>query len=119
MTAKSYSPTFDGYWREPKIGSLPAKSGIYCAYACTFDPTAGTVDLKRLLYIGESDDVRDRVKNHGKWSEWRNQLKSGEVLCFTCALISGTGDRQRVEAAEIFRHKPPCNTEYRNSFPFD
>ena len=75
--------------------------------------------LKRLLYIGESGDVQDRVANHDVWSSWRRELKQGEVLCFTAALISPEADRQRAEAAMIFKHKPPCNTEYTDNFPFD
>jgi hypothetical protein len=37
MTAKSYSLEFDGYWREPSISVLPARSGIYGVYASTYD----------------------------------------------------------------------------------
>jgi hypothetical protein len=29
MAAKTCALTFDGYWREPNISGLPAKSGIY------------------------------------------------------------------------------------------
>ncbi len=119
MAAKSYALTFKGYYLESGIGGLPAESGIYCVYACTYDAAKDTVSLRRLIYIGESDDVQDRVKNHEKWSVWRRELRSGEELCFSCALISGEDDRQRAEAAEIFEHKPPCNTEYKHEFPFD
>jgi hypothetical protein len=59
-----------------------------------------------LIYTGEAADVRDRVSGHNKWSAWRAQLKSGEVLCFNAALIAGESDRQRAEAAMIFKHKP-------------
>jgi hypothetical protein len=119
MAAKSYNLMFEGYWREPNIEWLPTKSGVYCAYSCIYDVSAKTVDLKRLLHIGESDNARSRVSGHNKWSEWRNQLRSGEQICFNFAPISGGDDRERAEAAEIFKHKPPCNTEYRANFPFD
>jgi hypothetical protein len=78
-----------------------------------------TVDIKRLLYIGEGADIRDRVTNHEKWQEWQGKLKTGEVLCFNAAPISPAADRERAEAAMINHHKPPCNTEYVNNFPFD
>jgi len=119
MAAKTYALTFDGYWREPNISGLPAKSGIYGVYACTFNETERTVDLKRLLYIGEAADVQGRVAGHEKLPAWKRQLKQGEVLCFNAALISPEADRQRAEAAMIFEHKPPCNTECMDSFPFD
>jgi hypothetical protein len=119
MSAKNYSLNFDGYWREPNVSGLPAKSGIYGVYGCVYDATAKTVSLNRLLYIGEAGDVQNRVANHECWAVWRRQLKQSEVLCVNAALISPDADRQRAEAAMIFKHKPPCNTEYVDSFPFD
>lgn len=119
MTAKSFALNYEGYWREPNIGGLPASSGIYSVYACIHNRAGDTVTLNRLIYIGESADVRTRVKGHDRWSDWRRQLRSGEELCFNAALIGPEADRLRAEAAMIFRHKPPCNVEYRDSFPFD
>ena len=119
MAAESYVLDFDGYWREPNISGLPDKSGIYGVYAATYDSSAKTVSLNRLVYIGESGDVRDRVQNHEKWPKWRRELKTGEILCFNMAPISPQEDRERAEAAMIFKHKPPCNEEYVNEFPFD
>ncbi len=72
MFVKSYALGFEGYWREPAIGGLPAASGIYGVYACTFDARAGTVSLWRLLYLGEATNVRDRVQGHEKFLEWRS-----------------------------------------------
>jgi hypothetical protein len=88
-------------------------------YACVHNTAEKTVSLKRLLYIGEAADVSDRVESHDQWTRWRNQLKTGEEVCVAAALIAGESDRQRAEAAMIFKHKPPCNTEYVDVFPFD
>jgi hypothetical protein len=118
MTA-NYALNFDGYWREPNVGGMPSVSGIYGVYACTYNSYGQTVSLERLLYIGEAANVHDRIADHEKWVEWRRQLRSGQVLCLNAALISGQSDRCRAEAAMIFAHKPPCNTECRDSFPFD
>jgi excinuclease UvrABC nuclease subunit len=119
MTAKTYPLEFEGYWCEPNVGGLPAKSGIYGVYACTYNAFQQTVSLARLLYIGEAADVRDRVGSHDQRQTWKRQLKSGESICVNAALISPEGDRQRAEAAMIFKHKPPYNTEYVDNFPFD
>lgn len=119
MAEKNYSLQFDGYWRKPAINDLPTRSGIYCVYACVHNPEEKTVSIKRLLYIGESGNIQERVSGHEKWGEWRSKLRSGEVLCFNAALISPSSDRERAEAAMIFQHKPPCNTEFVNSFPYD
>ena len=119
MAAKSYSLDYDGYWRAPNISGLPANSGVYCVYACVHNVSANTVTLHRLLYIGEAGNVRNRIANHERWDDWVRELKAGEELCFNAALISPAADRERAEAAIIHHHKPPCNVEYVNAFPFD
>ena len=119
MAAKSYSLDYDGYWRAPNISGLPAQAGIYCVYACVHNVTEKTVTLRRLLYIGEAENVRNRVAKHERWDDWVRELKAGEELCFNAALISPTADRERAEAAMIHHHKPPCNVEYVNAFPFN
>jgi excinuclease UvrABC nuclease subunit len=119
MAAKNYLLNFDGYWREVHKDGLPAQSGIYAVYAATYDAIANTVSLRRLLYIGEADNVRSRVATHERRPDWQRKLSPGEILCYSAALISPTADRQRAEAAMINHHKPPCNVEYVNEFPFE
>jgi excinuclease UvrABC nuclease subunit len=119
MAAKSYVLNFNGYWREPHINGLPAASGVYCVYACTNNPANNTVSLRKLLYFGEAENVRERVASHERWRDWRRALGYGEEVCFNAALISPGVERQRAEAALIYRHKPPLNTTYLYSFPFD
>lgn len=109
---------FDGYWLEPDISGLLSKSGIYCVYTCIHNKKEKNVSIKELIYIGESGDVNERISGHEKWETWKKQCKKGEVICISCALIS-SGDRNRGEAAMIYKHQPPVNTEYKNSFPFD
>ncbi|QFU22385.1 GIY-YIG nuclease family protein [Shewanella eurypsychrophilus] len=118
MAAQTYSLEFEGYWREPKKGSVPAASGIYNVYTCLFNESKKTVTLKKHLYTGESQNVRERLSDHEKQPEWEKHLKTGEVLCFSVAKVSSTY-RVRCEAAIINQHKPPVNTEYVNNFPFD
>jgi hypothetical protein len=110
MTAR-YELNFSGYFHELRVRALPDASGIYGVYAGT-DGLHGSLSLDRLLYIGEAASVRDRLANHGKWTEWREKLHRYESLLFNVAFISGQNDRRRAEAAMIFANKPPCNTEY-------
>jgi len=119
MAAKNYSLDFDGYWRDVNKDGLPAQSGIYAAYAATYDAIAKTVSLRRLLYIGEAADMRARVATHERRPDWLKKLTLGEVLCYSVVRISPTADRQRAEAAMINHHKPPCNVEHANDFAFE
>lgn len=108
-----------GYYREPNVGSLPAKAGVYCVYTCTYnrdDKPKPTVSIAKLVYIGESGDIHDRVTNHELWPAWKKQLATGQVICVSAALLSPESTRQRAEAALIFQHVPPVNDEYTKSF---
>ena len=117
--AKIIELKFDGYWREINSSGIPNNSGIYLVYCCKYNATAKAVSIKKLIYIGESGKVKDRISGHKKKSEcWNGKLQSGEVLCYSFAPIASP-DRERAEAALIFKHKPTCNDEYKDNFPFD
>lgn len=115
---KTIDLSFKGYWREVKKSSVPEVSGVYCVYAATYHGETETVSLRELLYVGESSDVRDRLANHERLKDWKRRLKAGETLCYAVATVNSS-DRERAEAAVIYRHKPPCNVEYVNRFPFE
>ena len=116
--AKTISLHFGGYWREVNKGGVPSKSGVYLVYVCRHNESKDTVTLDKLIYIGEADDVYNRIANHEKWSEWRKHVLKGSEVCFSLAGITSP-NREHAEAALIYYHKPPCNDEYIGSFPFD
>ncbi len=118
MTEKTISLKFGGYWRDKNSGGIPNDPGIYLVYACTFDRQADTVSLRELMYVGEAAKVCGRIQGHERRPDWKKRLRSGEQLCFAFAPITNP-DRERGEAALIHYHKPPVNTEYTDSFPFD
>jgi len=118
MAEKTITIEFDGYWRDENKGGLPAKSGVYCVYECTHNVSQKMVTIHKLIYIGESEDVKSRVENHEKYSNWLKHVRRGNELCFSFGGVGAT-DRARAEAALIFKHKPPENDEYVDSFPFD
>jgi excinuclease UvrABC nuclease subunit len=119
MASKSCSSKFEGYWLEKDIDGMPKASGVYCVYACTYyPPPKDTVSNRKLIYIGEAENVNERIAKHEKWKDWRKHLQKGEVLSFSFTPIE-SAERERVEAALIFNHKPPENSEYTDTFPFD
>ena len=118
MAEKTFNIEFEGYWREPGIGGVPEESGVYCIYECTYNDSRKTLSIHELIYIGEADNVRNRIETHEKKDDWKQHVRNGNELCFSFAPFPST-DRGRVEAALIFRHKPPVNDEYKDSFPFD
>ncbi|MDD5093588.1 MAG: GIY-YIG nuclease family protein [Dehalococcoidia bacterium] len=118
MTEQSYDLEFKGYWPEENRWSIPAISGIYCVYECTFDPQSKFVSLNELIYIGGADDVNSRIATHEKYPFWKKHVLPGNELYFSCALLNAKY-RDQCEAAMIFEHKPPENHEHHRSFPFD
>ena len=119
MAEMTYVLNFGGYWRVLALTRLPTAAGIYGVYACTYNALTDRVSLHRLLYVGEAANVRNRVAGHEQWTVWTSYLLPAEELCFNGAMIAPVGARHRAEAAMIHHHKPPCNSEYVNSFPFD
>lgn len=118
---KTIDLNFKGYRREEGWELLPSKSGIYCVYAATPDGKTRKLKNGRLLYIGESDDMRRRVpeKPKKRRDKWAKELSGDEILCVSYAQIEDEDDRERAEAAMIYHHQPPCNEEYADSFPFN
>jgi hypothetical protein len=115
MTEKTIQLDYEGYWREPNIRGIPARSGLYCVYRCQHNKH-NTVTIHALVYIGESSNVHDRIQGHEKWPYWKRYLQSGEQVCFSFAPINA--GREQAEAALINHHRPPENTEFVGSFPF-
>ena len=121
--AKTIKLNFDGYWREVNQSEIPKKSGIYAVYVCEYNKPEkegekGSVTLKKLIYIGEAEDVNDRISKHEKWEEWRKELSEGTEICFSFANVDSP-DRERAECALIYHHKPTCNDECKDSFPYE
>ena len=118
MAEQSFNQSFNGYWREPNKGSLPKESGVYCVYECTFNEAQNNISVHKLIYIGESENVNERISEHERLKDWEKHVRKGNQLCYSITEVDGT-NRERVEAAYINAHKPPENTEYRDDFPFD
>lgn len=117
MAEKTFNQEHVGYWREPNKSGLPKKSGVYSVYECTHNVIDKTVEIHKLIYIGESDNVNGRVAKHEKAESWKKHVRPGNVLCFSFTPVDDDY-RERLEAAYINHHKPVENTEYVNNFPF-
>lgn len=108
---------FDGYWRDINKASVPARPGLYCVYTCTYNTSARTVSLHRLLYIGQAKDINGRLMSHEKLPLWKRYLGYGQQLCYATCEIASANERDICESALIKHHKPPCNTEYSDNYP--
>ena len=113
----TYRLEFDGYWRDGREDALPSCSGIYCVYGAVYNSPTNTVTLKRLLYIGQSENIHERHRNHESKPMWRKELNSEEGLFYSVAPLA----REELlicEAALIVKHHPPCNLKSQEFFPY-
>ena len=121
MSSKLYFLNFEGYWRENEVSTIPNRSGVYCVYTSTYNPSTvsrGTLSLRSLIYIKGAGDVRASITESENWPVWRKHLRESEELCFSVAAVEPS-ELPRVEAGLIFHHKPPQDSEYHDSFPFE
>ena len=115
--AKTIILNFKGYWIDSAY--VPPKAGIYLVYVGKYNKEKDKVTLRKLIYIGEAEDVRDRLSKHEKLSEWQKHVYEGERLLFSMAEVVNP-DRERAECALIYYHKPPCNDdECVVTFPYE
>ena len=108
-----FSLEFHGYYF--LYSDQPEESGIYCIYRSNTEK-----EYAELLYIGESENIIERLHNHEHYEDWQEHLSSGDELLFSYAVVEGSArKRQRIEAALIFQHKPVCNTQNVNNFDYE
>ena len=119
MSAKIYYLNFEGYWRENELSTIPKHSGVYCVYACTYDSIRNLANLRTLIDIKGAEDVCASIAKPENWPNWRKHLREGEQLCFSIAAVDDSSEIPRVEAGLVFHHKPPQDSEYHDSFPFE
>lgn len=125
-----------GAW-DSNPDEMPAEKGIYFVYRCkTMTDKNGKLILDdkdrpkkfldKLLYIGESGDARERMKDHNRDDDVRtSDIPKNESLYYTFAEYNGSDDnRRRIEAALIYKHRKVLpdgvgNTKNTKTFDYD
>lgn len=86
---RTHSLAFIGYYRDEDKHSIGKHSGLYFVYRGVRNEDSKekfTATLKELLYIGQAEDVNDRLnKEHEHYEDWSAKLGNGEILYYsTC-----------------------------------
>ena len=111
--ADVFNIEFSGYYIDVDV--IPHKSGLYCVYRCVHNLQSKTVDIKELLYIGQAENLFNRMKNHEKIPSWKSELLIGEKLCYSYASVN-IENLNRSESALIYINKPKCNIQGKDAF---
>ena len=61
MAPQSFNITIEGYWRDRNKLSIPDQPGIFFVYETKYNLESDTVSLIAILYIGESEDVKNGI----------------------------------------------------------
>ena len=84
-------------------------------YRCIYDSTSDKVTLNEIIYIGQAEDLNERLNNHDKYSRFQNACESGEEICYAYANVS-MDDLDIVENALVFAQKPSLNSDLVDSY---
>lgn len=114
---KEIKLTFDGYWRDCNKNGLPNNSGIYMIYRCQYDMQNNTVSLIDIIYIGQSENIHDRLLDHEKYELFKSKLLIGEDLCYSYAKVDK--DIDLVENALIFVQRPVLNDQNKYVYNYE
>lgn len=122
---KEYQLKFDRFYKEGKISNIGQGYDIYRIHAGK-EEGSGDLSSNRVLYIGQSENVKERLADHEMWPKWKRHLKEDEIILVSVAKIvplSGARvteeDRERVEAALIYEYQPELNDRKTKNFPYD
>lgn len=110
------SMTFDGFWRDAKKQWITPCAGIYCVYACTYLADIQKVHLDRLLYVGQSENINERIMSHERAPYWNTFLNPMQELCYSISEVRQAHIRDICEAALIYVAHPCCNTALTGSY---
>lgn len=111
----SYQLNFNGYWRHINRSGLPAVTGVYAVYRCTYNQTTDKVTLHEIIYIGQAENINERHKKHEKLPLFQKELKEGEELCYTYAEVDGRS-LDLIENALVFAQKPKLNDKLKDNY---
>lgn len=103
MTVEIGGYTFQGWYMY--ISTLPEAAGLY-AIGCKKDENVKLID------VGESGDIRERVENHDRKDCWEDECKDGEIR-YAYLRTPGKSKPEREEIEKDIRDKedPPCGKE--------
>ena len=99
MAFERYGYTWEGAFTDPE--KLESRSGVYMVWCRNGENW-------KVLDVGESHDVKERVKNHDRADQWRRNCQG--TLHFSACYTPNLQQAGRREIEKVIRQKenPPC-----------
>lgn len=107
-----------GFYLDRDKATMPKFSGIYVVYTCNYDSFSETVDVKEVLYIGETKNIYERHNgipdqptNHEHYDDFVKEAGGTVHICYGVIPMDGYPDEDRkwIQDAMIYSQKPPIN----------
>lgn len=118
MSSKFSIQQEPGFYLDQDKSSMPAVPGIYVVYRCNYDSFMDTVDVKEILYIGESRNVNaclngttDHSSEYEYYDEIAKQAGRANSICYGMIPMQEYSDEERkwIKDAMIYSQQPPLN----------
>ena len=103
MTVEIGGYTFQGWYTY--VSTLPEKAGLY-AIGCKKN------EKVKLIDVGESGNIQERVKTHDRKDCWEDECEEGKIR-YAYLRTPGKSKSEREEIEKDIRDKedPPCGKE--------
>ena len=113
----TFNINFKGYWRDINKKGIPSLSGIYIVYDCTYNSETDTVSLNKIIYIGQAENLNERIMTHDKRSDFVRVCGGENNLCYSIAELSVT-DLDMVENALVYAQQPSLNDRLKDKYHY-
>ncbi|MBI5357386.1 GIY-YIG nuclease family protein [Candidatus Saccharibacteria bacterium] len=80
-------------------GTLPVASGVYII------TTLAQNSRNTIIDIGESESIKDRISNHDRTAQWRQNAING---LYVWVFLANESQRMLVERAHRIAYRPVC-----------
>ena len=104
-----------GYILDKNKNGLSKSAGIYIVYKCDYNSFNDSVNVKEVLYIGETGNIYGRhvTNTHEHYDDFIKYAGGKEHICYGEILLPNLSDddRKMIEAAMIHVQKPVINDE--------
>lgn len=108
--ANEFTINVQGYYRDISKTQFPNIPAIFFIYKGSFNVEERTCYLKRLLFVGETDDLQEVASHVESDNNLAADLQSDEALFYTFSTeFEDKSVRKRLVDALIYELRPPHN----------
>lgn len=75
-------------------------------FACIYAIVQVTKYGRKIIYVGQTDDINQRISSHHKKNCWKRYVKSNALYIFK---ENSQNTRLLIESLIVQQYNPPCN----------